>query len=259
MYKILLSLVTVGAVGALAFGATTAFFSDSETSTGNTFTAGSIDLKIDSNATYNDEAYPDGSWELKDLLQEKFFTFDDIKPGDKGENTISMHVVNNDAWACLTVNNLHNDGNGLTDPESEVDTTDGLDQGELAQNLNFFAWSDDGDNIWESGEPPLFSNTFGPASDVLNGRTYALADSTTGTGPILGGPLTDPTKTRYIGVEWCAGTMSVDLDANTVSCDGSGMGNVTQSDSLTADVSFYVEQARNNPNFSCAVEFGVGT
>ena len=37
----------VAAVSAVVLGATTAFYSDTETSTGNTFTAGAIDLTVD--------------------------------------------------------------------------------------------------------------------------------------------------------------------------------------------------------------------
>ena len=48
MKKILLSLGTIVIVGALVLGATGAFFSDTETSVGNTFTAGAIDFKVDS-------------------------------------------------------------------------------------------------------------------------------------------------------------------------------------------------------------------
>ena len=56
MKKILLSLGTIAIVGALVAGATGAFFNDTETSTGNVFTAGSIDLKVDqTRATYNGE------------------------------------------------------------------------------------------------------------------------------------------------------------------------------------------------------------
>ena len=48
MRRIIISLlIMVGAVTAIAFGSTGAFFSDSEISTGNTFAAGAIDLKID--------------------------------------------------------------------------------------------------------------------------------------------------------------------------------------------------------------------
>jgi predicted ribosomally synthesized peptide with SipW-like signal peptide len=47
MKKILTSLVMIAAVGALVAGATGAFFSDTETSTGNTYTAGTIDISVD--------------------------------------------------------------------------------------------------------------------------------------------------------------------------------------------------------------------
>src|SRR3989338_9560149 len=110
MRKILISLGMIVFVGAVVAGATGAFFSDTETSTGNTFAAGDIDLKID-NESYaidnNIKGYdnPVGrlvaslgtSWTIRDLTTiEKFFDFVDLKPGDIGEDTISLHVNNND-------------------------------------------------------------------------------------------------------------------------------------------------------------------
>ncbi|MFA6254643.1 MAG: TasA family protein [Patescibacteria group bacterium] len=54
MKKIVLSLSVIAVVAALAIGATVAYFSDTEISSGNTFTAGSIDLKVDhTKQTYN--------------------------------------------------------------------------------------------------------------------------------------------------------------------------------------------------------------
>jgi predicted ribosomally synthesized peptide with SipW-like signal peptide len=47
MKKIYLSLAIILAVGGIIWGATTAFYNDTETSNGNIFTAGSIDLKVD--------------------------------------------------------------------------------------------------------------------------------------------------------------------------------------------------------------------
>jgi predicted ribosomally synthesized peptide with SipW-like signal peptide len=44
--KILISLSVIGAAAAIAIGATVAYFSDTETSTGNTFTTGTLDLKV---------------------------------------------------------------------------------------------------------------------------------------------------------------------------------------------------------------------
>jgi len=46
MIKILKSLMVIVAVAAIATGATGAYFSDQEVSEGNTFTAGSLDLKV---------------------------------------------------------------------------------------------------------------------------------------------------------------------------------------------------------------------
>ena len=54
MKKILRSVLVLGLVGAFVVAVTQAFFSDSETSSGNLFTAGQIDLKIDHTmASYN--------------------------------------------------------------------------------------------------------------------------------------------------------------------------------------------------------------
>lgn len=47
MKKILLSLFTIAVVGALISGGTMAYFSDTETKSGNTFTAGTINISLD--------------------------------------------------------------------------------------------------------------------------------------------------------------------------------------------------------------------
>lgn len=240
MKAILKSLFVIGLVAGLTIGATNAFFSDVETSTGNTFTAGELNLLIDSKATYNGQSVPTSSWELRDLnpTSDKFFNLDDIKPGDRGEVTVSLHVVNNDYWACLTTSNLETNGdNGLA----------------LADGLYFFIWNDkNGNNIFEptNGEPPLLKDIVEKASSVLANKTYTLADKITGN-PFPGGSLSDPTKTRYIGLAWCAGTFNVDTSTGAMSCDGASLGNEAQNGSVTADIAFRVEQARNNPNFSC--------
>ena len=252
---------------AVTAGGTGAFFSDTETSAGNTFTAGSIDLKIDNESYYNGALSPDTSWSLTDLTIQKFFNFLDLKPGDIGEDTISLHVENNDSYVCANVTLTSNDDNGLTEPEALVDQSDGVGNGELADNVNFIWWADDGDNVLEMGENLLPGGTLG-VMPVGSSTTVTLADSATniwgGAGPIPGG------ETRYIGKAWCFGSMTpthleqdnfgVDsprTPANSnggVSCDGSLLGNDTQSDSLTADVSFSAVQSRHNDSFLCVKE-----
>lgn len=301
MKKIVTSLAMIVFVGAVVASGTGAFFSDTETSTGNVFTAGAIDLKVDSEQHYNNAVcvpntsteentsdywwqlapnavatvpqYPvigsvcDGTWSLTDLGNgvQKFFNFSDVKPGDEGENTLSLHVTSNPAWACVDVNVTKNDDMSSTEPELDgtgdvADTASTMD-GELAQNINFAAWLDqgntlgwqgkgqdtgEGDNIWQgpTAEPLLFSNQSGPASDVLGGKSYPLAmPGLNNSTPIA------PNTTNYIGLAWCAGTQTV--GANTITCNGSTLGNIVQTDSMEATVAFRVEQARNNPNFVC--------
>jgi len=81
MKRILLSLAIVTLAGSVAaLGSTGAFFSDTETSLGNTFTAGAIDLKIDNTSYYNGAATSGTSWDLRDLTIEKFFNFLAVLP-----------------------------------------------------------------------------------------------------------------------------------------------------------------------------------
>lgn len=252
MKKILLSLSMIAVVAVAVAGATGAFFSDTETSTGNTFTAGAIDLKVDSEQHYNNAVcvnnvwvvanpvanqYPvagsscGGTWgqtEGLDIVNEKFFNFGDIKPGDTGENTISLHVVNNDAWLCAAVSDLVSNDNSQTEPESSAALdTDDMASGELDDTMIWTVWRDDGDNIQESGEATLLSG------NPVNG-TLALYDSTTNTGPLLAG------NTGYLGVKW-------ELPSSS--------GNETQTDSLTGNISFTTVQSRNNANYTCSQNY----
>lgn len=263
--RIIISLVIIVAVGSIVIVGTRAFFSDTETSTDNVFTAGAIDLQIDNESYYNGIFQQDTSWSLKDLTIEKFFNFTDVKPNDFGEDTISLHVNTNDAWVCADVKLTSNNDNGLTDNEEEDgDTTDGVGNGELANAINFIWWADDGDNVLENDETVLPGGPLG-SLDIGETSTVALADSQSGIWGI--GPLPGNT-TKYIGKTWCFGTLTsnaLDQDgegpesdrtpANStggISCDGSGLGNETQTDSTTVDVTFRAEQSRHNLNFLCS-------
>ena len=278
MKKIITSLGMVVFVGALVVGGTGAFFSDTETSTANVFTAGAIDLKVDSEQHYNgnecvnigsstlnyvwqgNAPYPvagtpcDGTWTQTDLgITNKFFNFGDVKPGDFGENTISLHIDSNPAWVCADVTITSNDDMSTVEPElgaGDATNTASITDGELAQNIEFTAWLDNastsgavpGDNIHQAGEVLYF--TPGPASTVLAGGSLTLADGGTGT-PLPGG------STSYIGLAWCAGDMTASTGTGAPTCNGATMGNIAQTDSMTADLTFRVEQSRNNAAFRC--------
>lgn len=240
MRKIFTSLLIVASVTSLAVVATQAFFSDTETSTGNSVVAGSLDLQVAHSGTYNLTPIP--SWGPKNIeVSDKFFALTDVKPGDQGQNNVNVSAEN-DFWACVTVNNLINNGNGVTESEGETEEDDGVGEGELAQSVNFAIWADDGDNIHEAGEP----TTTGTASAVLSGNTYAIRDASNS----FGNPILSGATGANMGFYWCVGSLTMD-DTGAFICNGNDVGNTIQTDSMTADIEFYATQARNNADFTC--------
>jgi len=245
MKRIFLGLVTiVGAVSVMYIGVTGAFFSDTESSLANLFTAGELDLLVDNESYYNgnrcidlpddnpdagfvwdgpaDFPVPgtscDTSW-LEDNLNDgaetlhKFFNFTDIKPDDEGEDTISLHVQN-DAWMCMEVALTSNDDVDCTDPENAADAENGACtepnqdawDGELAQLIQMIWWADDGDNVLEAGEPILSDNV----ETLYNLATttpfiVALADSQNNAWGENGPVPAD--DIHYVAKGWCFGTL----------------------------------------------------
>ena len=305
MKKILLSVGILAVVGAIVVGATGAFYGDTETSTGNTFTAGSIELKVDSTSHYNGMictnnlwipsdnpgefgdpvGFPvegsacDGTWDETDLEGgiHTFFNFDDLKPGDHGENTISLHVYDNDAWGQFVIAPTRDADNTCTDPEVAVegDECNELNgDGEIDDYLLFTGWldqglvagfqngdktpsstgwdSEEGDNIQNPGNP--LEQAFWPGENI-NNLTHDIAE-------VLSEAY------NYS----CAGNESVSADGHNdynlchgLASDGRMVGSTTyyfglawdfpldsgndaQTDEYTADLTFQVEQHRNQSN-----------
>ncbi len=79
MKRILISLSIIAVVATIAIGGTIAYFQDTETSTGNTFSAGILDLKIRD----NDEDWGDG-------VQATWAAPPDVKPGDAWDFRIPL-------------------------------------------------------------------------------------------------------------------------------------------------------------------------
>lgn len=275
--KLLVSLVVIGTVGFAGIQGVRSFFSDTETSTGNLFKAGTIDLKIGNQSYYNGQPSSLTSWALNDLTIERFFNFNDVKPGDWGEDTIEVQVGSNPAYMCANVQITENSENGVTEPEEDLGDTE--PDGELAQELNFVFWKDDGDNVLEQGEDQDII-VQGPASAVLDGGTIALADSDENNIGGTPGEGVSADQSFYIGKAWCFGDMTLaalpaseytgpNVDNNNsggtvtpedggVTCNGVNATNITQSDRLVGDISFYAVQTRNNSSFQCSDELFPG-
>jgi hypothetical protein len=229
--KLIISLSTIAAITIIAVGATVGYFSNTETSSGNTFIAGAIDLKVDNECIINGQIVQDCTWSAPiDLKGKAIFNLTDVKPGDTGEDTISLHVDSNPAWVCAEISNVTQTENECNLPESKVDITcgdPGVDEGELWNNLTFSIWMDNGagenacNNIKDEDETYLVENA--PATNL----EWPIADSQHGQGPI-----TD----ACIGVAW-----SVPAAVN----------NIIQGDSVTGDITFKAYQARHNENFVC--------
>lgn len=210
---------------------------------GTTFATGGLQLKIDSYALYNGQVQPSSTWSLKDLVPgvDKFFNFDDIKPGDSGTNIISLHS-NANSWMCMDFTNLVDQDNGNNEPEG-LEDIDGILGGELSKGMEFFGWYDDGDNTFEVGEQALFG-TSSPQSgyDVL--KKYILADASTGS-------YFEANQTKYIGIQWCAGDLSVNTATAEITCDGSALGNWAQTDSFSVDLALRAVTADDYPGYRC--------
>jgi hypothetical protein len=268
MKKILASFGSIIFVSAMLIGGTGAFLIDKEKSTGNTFASGVIDLKVDNESYITNEDgklvfSPATSWELSGLSGKLFFNFLDVKPGDIGEDTISLHVNNNNAWMCMSVTLTGTPENEQTEPEMLVDSTGGVQQGELQNTLEFAFWADDGDNVFERRE-----DTFreGLVKDIFNGKLWTLADSDHNIWSGEGAPIPG-NSIKYIGKAWCYGNLTKTplpqdgmgktgsngplVRGTGFDCDGDSLGNEFQSDGIKADVTFEAVQARGNESFIC--------
>lgn len=303
----MLSLIGLGVVAALVGGATVAFYGDVERSTGNTFTAGGVELHVDSVSHYNNmvctevdentyqwqpeagfdpssDHFPqagtdcDGTWGETDLVDgvHKFFNFLDLKPGDQGEDTISLHVYDNPAWGQFLVENVVDQDVTCTDPEQQAEDGACADDadGEIDNYLTFTAWLDQGaipgfqcgaqgpDNAQCDTDPTEGDNIF-QDTEVVFWDGVKAGDL----GPFDLAPLLSSAYDSY----GCADDGAVDGNTDYDVCHGYAAdgrmvpsvtyyfglawdlpldetGNDAQTDTYQADMVFRVEQHRNNPN-----------
>lgn len=201
-----------------------------------------LELTIDSQSVYNGVLQEHLSWELKDLVPgvDRFFNFEDVKPGDTGTELISIHIDKHPAYVCMDFENLTESENGMNEPESQVDVTLGPD---LAAGTEFFAWRDDGDSVFEPGEQPLFGTDMQSAATLFSSTTYTLSDVST--------DMFRPGETYYVAMAWCAGDLTVDLATGAIACDATALGNEAQTDSFSVDIRLRAVEASSFFDFTC--------
>jgi len=118
--------------------------------------------------------------EMETLVQ-----FADVKPGDSGEITFSLHLCDNPGYLWMQADNVTDDGGVLTGPEGEVDPGN---LGNLGDAIQATLWYDeDCDNVYDPAEPTdimltldfsgsmLYSQYGGVVSDdeiQVNGTIY---------------------------------------------------------------------------------------
>ena len=159
--RILLSIMVIAISATMIVGATTAYFSDIETSNGNTLTAGTLDLTIygqDGNALlFNVENMAPGYRETK------HFTF-------RNEGTI-------DGWLDISKIVVEEFENGLGEPEAEAgDVTP--NEGELGDVVYFHLFFDNNKNgVFDAGDDMFLDNSLGNLPGSLNMNKFIAAGS----------------------------------------------------------------------------------
>jgi predicted ribosomally synthesized peptide with SipW-like signal peptide len=215
--KIIISLSVIGAIAAIAIGGTMAYFSDTETSTGNSFAAGTLNLQVGNS----------------DPTIEKI-TVANMKPGATGNTAIWITKNTGSIAGKLTVavSAITNNENACTEPEQhdltpDTTCTTGTTDGELGANLKVAFWMDvDKNGVWSSVDYYLKSNgtkgidSLANAYDILNnygGKTWTNVQI----------DIAGPSDAGDFRVEY-------DLPGAT--------GNIIQSDSSVFDITFTLNQ-----------------
>jgi predicted ribosomally synthesized peptide with SipW-like signal peptide len=143
MKKILVSIIIIALVGAAIGSGVHAYFSDTETATGNTFTAGTLNLQVGST----------------DPCTQKI-TISNIKPTDTGNaaSWLTTNIGTIDGTLDVSLSAITNNENGVNDVEIAAGESPSNTVGELGQLLKVALWMDTNkDGTWSSGDYYLSS------------------------------------------------------------------------------------------------------
>jgi len=173
MNIIIKSLSIIAFVGVVAtFVMTNAYLSDTETSTGNTFIAGELNLMVG-------DVDPI-AWN---------FDVEFIKPGDSGSEGVGISNTGGvDGYLSISFVNIANKDKSCSESEGETDGTCGLGKvGELAENLDIIAYLDENNDGYDNGTDVL----------IYQGNAFDIA----GDNRLLNYPLVTSNSTDF-GIDW---------------------------------------------------------
>jgi predicted ribosomally synthesized peptide with SipW-like signal peptide len=168
MKKILLSLGVIAIVAVGAIGATRAYFSDTATVSGSTITAGTLDLKVDSNLSGGTQEWSDGF--------SSPVTFANLAPGFSQSQTVDIQKQGSvDGQASIRFH--------LTANKDK--TVSGDWSGSLAQNMRVKV-------------------SYAPNNTDFGGvlYDYTLAEFHANTNQLLLGAITGSDKIASVKLEW---------------------------------------------------------
>jgi predicted ribosomally synthesized peptide with SipW-like signal peptide len=238
-------LAGLGAIGIASAGAglgTSAYFSDRESFTGNTLAAGSLDMRVVYEASYDSDGAAENQAGSAMGTQDgepasTFYELDDVKPGDSGHVEFCFEIVDNPSyvWAC---GDLSQDENGLTEPESEVDDTPEL--GELAESIQArLVYCDEVDGEFVEGEE-IVSGSLLDVFAAITGGAALDGSGTAGLAPGEQAPYDEEVVVEE-GTDYITGPcLCLFWEIPT------SVGNEIQTDSLSMALEFHAVQSRHN-------------
>jgi len=161
MLRIAKSLLTIAAVAAIATGATGAYFSDAETSNGNSFISGTLDLNLDGGNT--------------NVVK---FNVSNMKPGNDLIGTWEIKNVGTiPGYVDLKNIAIVNAGGVFTDAEN--DAGDAANAGNLGSLLSLTLFVDNnGNGSPDVGDIAIYTGTPDGIASAYNQNILLAADAT---------------------------------------------------------------------------------
>ena len=207
-------------VAAVVAGGTGAFFTDTETSTGNVFTAGDVNINL---VNLGHQYLADGPIPPDYVIIDEgtnSFDFTDLKPGDHGVITGDLENTGNPAFICARVVDTNV-------PSSETSPFEDMLQLSV-----------------------LFNNGL----SFANTMTLAQATTWFSPDPTEDALAVDSNETLTGAVQYCFGDYQGDGTQTDGTCTVDWPNtdyNDAQGQSLTLDIVYFAIQQRNNADFKC--------